>query len=120
MQARFQTPIKSSTVILGVGMGGTGVGGTAVGVEGTGAGWAVVGPQPLTISALRMSTNPKVDSLLFILGLLSWMVSLPGAELIGPALSHLAGKEAEASIVQTTLPTENKAWADIKLPSAAT
>lgn len=51
---------------VGVGGIGVGVGGTGVGVGGTGVGWAVVGAQPLTINALRMSTNPKVDSFLFI------------------------------------------------------
>lgn len=53
---------------FGVGVGGigVGVGGTGVALGGTGVGWTVAGLQPPKISALRMSTNPKVDSLLFI------------------------------------------------------
>jgi len=52
---------------MGVGVDGNGVGvRSGVGVGSTGVGWALIVPQPLTISALRMSTNPNVSSLPFI------------------------------------------------------
>jgi hypothetical protein len=43
---------------------------------GTAVGWDVIGPQPVTTSALRMSINPRVYSLLFISGLLFLFLDL--------------------------------------------